>query len=242
MTSAESRYWGVVPAAGSGARMGADCPKQYLELNGSPILQHTLDALLAMPQLRAVVVALAEDDSRWAALPAAREGRIQTTLGGAERADSVLACLLALEGQADAADWVLVHDAARPCVSQAELASLIEALKNDPVGGLLALPVAETVKRADGGQRVADTVDRTDLWLAQTPQMFRYGMLRAALEAAAEQGLSVTDEASALEQAGHAPRLVAGAASNIKVTRPADLPMAERFLAFRDGAADVEKQ
>ncbi len=242
MTIAEPRYWGVVPAAGSGARMGADCPKQYLELKGSAILQHTLDALLGLPLLQAVMVALAQDDTRWAGLAAARDERVKTTRGGAERADSVLACLRALESQADPEDWVLVHDAARPCVSQAELEKLVDSLKNDPVGGLLALPVSETVKRADAGQRVADTVDRRSLWLAQTPQMFRYGMLRAALESAAERGLAVTDEASALEQAGHAPRLVAGSASNIKVTRPADLPMAERYLAFRDQLPEVEKQ
>ncbi len=240
MTAADARFWGVVPAAGSGARMGADCPKQYLELQGVAILQHTLDALLALPLLDTVMVALAAGDQRWQTLPAARDQRVETTPGGAERADSVLACLAALEGRASAADWVLVHDAARPCISQAELEHLVQALRDDPVGGLLALPVSETVKRADDQQRVSATVARDGLWLAQTPQMFRYGMLRSALESAAEQGLTVTDEASALEQAGHAPRLVAGAATNIKVTRPADLPVAERFLAFHGGGSTKE--
>lgn len=229
----ETRYWGVVPAAGSGARMGAESPKQYLELAGRPILQLTLDALLALQGLAGVMVALAEDDHRWSALPAAADSRIKTTTGGAERADSVLACLLALEAEAQSSDWVLVHDAARPCVSLAELETLVAELEEDPVGGLLALPVAETVKRSDGEQRVAATVDRDGLWLAQTPQMFRYGMLRSALESASANGLTVTDEASAMEQAGHAPRLVAGAATNIKITRPADLTLAAGYLAAR---------
>ncbi len=233
MTAAESRFWGVVPAAGSGTRVGADTPKQYLELGGTAVLQHTLDALLALPVLERLMVALAPGDRRWPALAAAGDARIGTTDGGAERADSVLACLLALEADADSDDWVLVHDAARPCVSLAELENLVASLRDDPVGGLLALPVSETVKRADAQQCVAATVDRDGLWLAQTPQMFRYGMLRAALESAAERGATVTDEASALEQAGYAPRLVPGAATNIKITRPADLPVAEAFLAAR---------
>lgn len=234
----EPRFWGVVPAAGSGSRMAAGTPKQYLQLGGAPILQHTLDALLVLPELDGITVALAPGDEHWSALPAADHPRITTTLGGAERADSVLACLRSLADDAAEEDWVLVHDAARPCVSIEELTSLVVSLRQDPVGGLLALPVSETVKRADGEQRVAATVDRDGLWLAQTPQMFRFGLLREALESALAAGRTVTDEASAMEQAGHAPRLVAGAATNIKITRPADLAVAEAFLAARHALAD----
>lgn len=238
MTAAEPRFWAVVPAAGSGSRMAADTPKQYLQLRGTAILQHTLEALLALPQLAGVTVALAADDQRWPTLAVARDARVTTTLGGAERADSVLACLKALEADAATEDWALVHDAARPCVSLAELTQLVATLRDDPVGGLLALPVTETVKRADAEQRVAATIDRDGLWLAQTPQMFRFGALRAALEAAQAAGQKVTDEASAMELAGYAPRLVAGVATNIKITRPADLAVAEAFLAARAANTD----
>ncbi len=231
----KTRVWGVVPAAGVGARMAAQLPKQYLSLDGTAILQHTLHALLALPALEQVMVALATGDEHWPTLAAAQDARVDTTTGGAQRADSVLACLLALEGRAGAEDWVLVHDAARPCISLPELELLLATLGDDPVGGLLALPVADTVKRADAEQRAVATLDREGLWLAQTPQMFRYAMLRSALQAAQEQGLAITDEASAMEHAGHAPRLVPGAATNIKITRPADLALAGHYLAIVRG-------
>lgn len=211
--------------------MAADCPKQYLDLAGAPVLQRTLDALLALGNLDTVVVALAADDSWWRALPAAGYPRIATTTGGARRADSVLACLEALADRAAADDWVLVHDAARPCLARGELERLVHALCDDPVGGLLALPVSETVKRGDSNGKVVETVDRDGLWLAQTPQMFRYGALKSALASALQAGLPVTDESSAMELAGHRPRLVAGEPENIKITRPGDLRVAARNLA-----------
>jgi len=151
-------------------------------------------------------------------------------VGGEQRSDSVLAALEALAGRAQDEDWVLVHDAARPCISAADIARLCAALADDPVGGLLAMPVAETVKRADSRQRVIGTLDRSQLWLAQTPQMFRYGLLLDTLRQSAERGISVTDEASAIEQAGLQPRLVVGNAANIKITRQADLHFAELWL------------
>ncbi len=231
MTAAEPRFWGVVPAAGSGSRMGGERPKQYLELDGTPVLQRTLEALLTLDQLQTVMVALAPGDERWQALPAASYPRVEVTTGGRERADSVLACLRALEARAAAEDWVLVHDAARPCLGAAELLRLVETLVDDGVGGLLAIPVSETVKRADGDGRVLETVERDGLWLAQTPQMFRFGLLKSSLESALEDGRAVTDEASAVEQAGHRPRLVAGEPGNIKITRPGDLRLATLTLA-----------
>jgi 2-C-methyl-D-erythritol 4-phosphate cytidylyltransferase len=224
------RSWAVVPAAGSGARMGSGTPKQYLSLAGQPILQHTLAAMLGWNFLDGIVVALAEGDQRWPLLDAAADARVTAVAGGAERADSVLAGLRNLASRAAPNDWVLVHDAARPCVSAASIAALRETLAEDPVGGLLALPVSETVKRGDAESRVLETVDRSGLWLAQTPQMFRFGLLHDALVAALAGGGSITDEAAAVELAGHRPRLVAGEPGNIKITHPRDLALAEALL------------
>lgn len=239
MTAAEARLWGVVPAAGSGSRMGGERPKQYLELDGAPVLQRTLEALLGLAQLESVMVALAPGDRLWQALPAASYPRVEVTDGGSERADSVLACLRALESRAGIDDWVLVHDAARPCLAASDLRRLVETLADDDVGGLLAIPVSETVKRADGDGRVLETVERDGLWLAQTPQMFRFGLLKASLESALDSGQSVTDEASAMEQAGYRPRLVAGEPGNIKITRPGDLRLAA--LALAENRADNQE-
>jgi 2-C-methyl-D-erythritol 4-phosphate cytidylyltransferase len=233
--AAEQRFWGVVPAAGSGSRLGGERPKQYLDLAGTPVLQRTLDALLSLRHLEMVMVALAPGDAYWQALPASRYPRVQVTTGGRERADSVLACLRALADRAGAHDWVLVHDAARPCLGAGELERLVAALADDPVGGLLAVRVTETVKRADADERVLETVDREALWLAQTPQMFRFGLLLEALESALTAGRIVTDESSALEQAGHRPQLVPGEPENIKITHPGDLRVAARTLAPAPG-------
>jgi 2-C-methyl-D-erythritol 4-phosphate cytidylyltransferase len=223
-----------MPAAGVGSRMGGDVPKQYLQLTGVPVIQRSLEALLHWEPLQAVVVALSRSDNRWPTLPVARDSRVIAVVGGAERSDSVLAGLRALSGRAARSDWVLVHDAARPCLGREELTRLTEALADDPVGGLLAVPVSETVKRADPDDRVAETVPREHLWLAQTPQMFRYGLLCEALEDAAAAAVPVTDEAAALERQGSRPRLVVGSARNIKITRPDDLLLAERYLAMED--------
>ena len=227
---ASSRLWAVMPAAGSGRRMAAAQPKQYLSLGGTPVLQRSIDALLQLDRIEKVVVALAEDDQHWPSLEASRSDRVATTAGGAERSDSVVAGLRALAAEADRDDWVLVHDAARPCLRRTDLERLVESLADDPVGGLLAIPVAETVKRADGESRVLETVPRESLWLAQTPQLFRYGLLLDALLAAQQRGEAVTDEAAAVEAYGSRPKLVAGDPGNIKITRPEDLPLAERYL------------
>jgi 2-C-methyl-D-erythritol 4-phosphate cytidylyltransferase len=217
-------FWLVIPAAGVGARMAADRPKQYLEVAGRCILEHTLDCFLDHPNLLGAVVCLAVDDPYWPSLALAEDPRIRRADGGRERADSVLAGLRALQ-QAGAADddWVLVHDAARPNLARSDLDHLLDTLAMDPVGGLLAVPARDTLKRADAAGRVAQTVDRAVIWQAYTPQMFRLGDLRQALDAALSAGVPITDEASALEWAGKAPRLVEGRADNLKVTRPEDL-------------------
>jgi 2-C-methyl-D-erythritol 4-phosphate cytidylyltransferase len=221
-------YWLVVPAAGSGRRMGAATPKQYLSLAGATVLEHALAPFLADARCRGAVVVLAAGDARWATLPVARHPKVRTVGGGAERRDSVAAGLAALLAQgASPDDWVLVHDAARPCLARADLERLLGALPASPDGALLAVPLADTLKRADDAGRSAATVDRRGLWRALTPQAAPLALLHEALGAAP----GATDEASALEAVGRRPRLVAGAATNVKVTDPADLEFARLVLA-----------
>lgn len=217
-------FWAVVPAAGVGARMRADRPKQYLRLGERTVLEHTLDCFLDHPTLKGLVVCLAEDDPYWPALASASDPRIARAGGGCERADSVLNGLLHLRSLgADDDDWVLVHDAARPNLSRSDLNLLLGELAEDPVGGLLAVPARDTLKRADKAGRVCETVDRSVIWQAYTPQMFRLGQLHRSLADALVSRANITDEASALEWAGLAPRLVEGRADNLKITRPEDL-------------------
>lgn len=231
-------YYALVPAAGAGARMGGERPKQYLSLLGQPLIWHALRSLCAAPVIRRVFVVLAAEDADWPAVAMAVLGPKLQVLrcGGAERADSVRNGLRAMAEQLGdiADDWVLVHDAARPCLSATLIDKLLQELANDAVGGLLATPVADTLKRADGALRSVATVPRAGLWQAQTPQMFRHGTLLQALTAANAQ--TVTDEASAVEMLGLMPRLVASDASNLKVTYPADLRLAEAILRSREEA------
>lgn len=227
-------FWAVIPAAGIGSRMHADRPKQYLQLAGKSILEHTLNCFLDHPCLRGVVISLAEDDPFWPTLSCAGNPRIHIAAGGAERADSVLNALLRL-GELGAAeqDWVLVHDAARPNLVQSDLDLLLAELADDAVGGLLAVPARDTLKRADSDGRVRETIDRSVIWQAYTPQMFRLGALHRALAEALVSDIAVTDEASAIEWAGQSPRLVEGRADNLKVTRPEDLHYLERLWRGR---------
>lgn len=224
-------FFAIVPAAGSGARFGAATPKQYLPVLGKPLLYHTLAALCSAPSLARVTVVLSPGDEFWPDFDwSILGGKLDTVFrGGATRAESVSAGLAALATAATDEDWVLVHDAARPCLSVGQIEGMIAELADDPVGGLLAVPVADTVKRADAGQRVAETVPRDGLWQAQTPQMFRYGLLTRALA----QFPAVTDEAGAVEASGKQPRLVRSDAANLKVTYPADLALAEIILRGR---------
>lgn len=233
MTS--TSYWLVVPAAGRGARYGGDTPKQYLSLGGRTVLEHALAPFLADPRLSGAVVALDPGDAHYATLPLAADRRVERVTGGAERADSVRAGLARVADLAEGADpWVLVHDAARPLVTRTEIDALVGALGDSPDGALLALPVADTLKRAADDGRVAATVDRSGLWRALTPQAFRLSRLMRALAAAG--GRQVTDEAQAIEADGGRPRLVPGLETNLKVTRPGDLAIAARLLAPPTGA------
>jgi len=229
----ESRFWVVVPAAGSARRMGATVPKQYLPLAGRTVIEWSLAPFLAHARTAAVVVVLADQDQRWVQTSAAGDPRVVTTSGGVERMDSVLAGLRALQDRAAPNDWMLVHDAARPCLSGIDLDRLLTEVNDDAVGGLLAAPVVDTLKRADDSERVSQTVPREKLWRALTPQMFRYDLLRRAIENARTRGVAVTDEAQAVEALGFQPKLVAGDSDNIKITLPEDLPRAERILKSR---------
>lgn len=226
------RLWFVVPAAGASRRVGAATPKQYLDLLGRTVLEHSLRVLLSHAGVAGGVVALAAHDEGWSRLPAGLRSRVWTARGGEERCHSVLAGLAALAGAGDD-DWVLVHDAARPCLAAADLERLVATCRDDAVGGLLAVPVADTVKRAGADGRVAETVRREGLWRAQTPQMFRLGLLRRALESAIGAGEAPADEATAVERLGLRPLLVEGSPFNIKITHPADLEFAARVLVAR---------
>ncbi len=231
--TAAGRYWAVVPAAGVGRRMGAAFPKQYLQLNGRTVIEHTLDRLLAQPQLAGIYVALSPDDGWWESTSVANHPMITRVDGGAERCQSVLHALSLLRQSADQSDWVLVHDAVRPCLRQEDLDALIEGLVDHPVGGLLGVPVQDSMKRTDSEGVVAATLAREQLWHAYTPQMFRLGMLHQALRDALAAGLLVTDDASAMEAAGHSPLMVEGHRDNIKITRPEDLELAAFYLHNR---------
>jgi len=223
-----ARCVGLIPAAGRGERLGGEAPKQYLALAGRPMLAHAAAGLLAHPAVEVAFVVLAPDDERWATCDWRAFGDRLAPLwcGGATRRDSVLNGLIAMANVVDPEDWVLVHDAARPCLGRAELERLIEAVREDDVGGILALPLADTLKRDDGADRIAATEPRERLWLAQTPQMFRHGTLLRAVGGAGR----ATDEAQAVEALGLKPRLVAGSPRNLKVTFPGDAAIAERLL------------
>jgi len=224
-----ARLFGLIPAAGSGARFGADTPKQYADIGGRPMLFHAVRALAAHPAIEMVFVVLAVDDRRYAAIDWSPIGARVAPLycGGPTRRASVHNGLIGIGGAVDPDDWMLVHDAARPCLDKETLGRLIATLEGDPVGGILAVPVADTLKRADADGRILRTEPREGLWQAQTPQMFRHGVLVQALGAAGE----VTDEAAAVEALGLAPRLVSGSARNLKVTYPAEVTVAAALIA-----------
>lgn len=234
MTDA-GQCWAVLPAAGTGSRMGGEVPKQYLEVAGATIFEHSLQALLREPRIRGVVVALHPDDQRAALCPLMADDRVRSVQGAQERSGSVLAALHGLSPAAHSGDWVLVHDAARPCLSAADLAALIDRVIDSRTGGILAERMVDTVKQASSDGRVLATLDRSGLWRAQTPQMFRLGELREALARAIDAQSDVTDEASAMEMAGHPVQLVAATGCNLKVTVAADLSQAAWYLQHRKG-------
>ncbi|QEA39273.1 2-C-methyl-D-erythritol 4-phosphate cytidylyltransferase [Pistricoccus aurantiacus] len=224
-----SRLWLIVPAAGQGNRMQADRPKQYLELEGRPVLAHTLARLYQAFPESCLCLCLTEGDPWFDPVwvPFTQWRRVT---GGLERVDSVRNALQSIAGEADEDDWVLVHDVARPCVTREDLLALQAALEDEPVGALLAVPAADTMKRASDTGRIRHTESRERLWHALTPQGFRYGLLKKALGHASSSD-NVTDEASAVEALGLSPRLVTGRRDNLKITRPEDLPLARHILA-----------
>jgi 2-C-methyl-D-erythritol 4-phosphate cytidylyltransferase len=227
--------WVVVPAAGRGTRIGGEIPKQYLNLLGRPLIRHTLERVAAHSRVTGLMIALAADDERWPGWRELKGKPVQTCVGGSERADSVLAGLRALPASVREKDWVLVHDAARPCLRRDDLDRLLDHGAAHEVGAILAAPVRDTLKRANAGGTIDATEPRERLWRALTPQMFRRAALERALESALAAGETVTDEAMALERLGLKPMLVEGADDNIKVTTPADLALAEFLLARLDG-------
>ena len=233
------RYCVILPAAGSGRRMASgETPKQYLSLLNKTIIEWSLSVFLADDRCAAIVVVVANNDLHWPALPIANHRKIRIAQGGAERADSVRNGLVALQGDANArewaSEWILVHDAARPCLQKVDLDALLSTVAADHnplAGGLLATPVADTLKQVDGKQRVVNTVPRHGLWRAQTPQMFRFDVLQRALNSG--HAFSATDESSAVEQMGYQPRIVPGRTDNIKITVAEDLSLAEHILRTR---------
>ncbi len=227
----------LIPAAGAGSRMGSPIPKQYLALSGRPLIEQTLRIFSSSGRISSVAVILSADDVEWdaASIEISSNTRVYRC-GGAIRAQTVLNGLEALRGLVGQDDWILVHDAARPGLTNRLLNRLLDALENDAVGGLLAIPLADTLKRADSEERVAHTERREHLWQAQTPQMFRYSLLLEALKSAIENSSVATDEAQAIEALGLKPKLVAGELRNLKVTYPQDLALIEAILR-----ADADK-
>lgn len=222
--------WAVVPAAGVGRRMGADIPKQYLSLAGKTVLDTTLERLLQHPAVAGIVVAVSDSDEWWPESVFATHEKVIQTTGGRERPDSVLNALQRLEREVDSTTRVLVHDAARPCVRLDDIDKLIDLAFDTDDGGLLGMPVRDTMKRTSVSNQVDNTVERKQLWHAFTPQLFRLDLLNHQLKRALEKGLAVTDEASAMELGGYKPLMVEGMADNLKITRPEDLALAEYYL------------
>jgi 2-C-methyl-D-erythritol 4-phosphate cytidylyltransferase len=230
MTAPTPRIWAVFPAAGVGRRMAAGMPKQYLDLLGRPIVCWAVQSVLDHPAVHAGVIALAEHDDGWDATPVRYERPLHRVTGGAERSDSVLAALEFLIARAGRDDWVIVHDAVRPCVARDDIDRLLAAGLARPDGALLAVPVRDTLKRQEAGGRVRDTASRDGLWHALTPQLFPLVTLYEALNTALERGSPVTDESQAMETAGYQPLLVEGRPTNIKITRRNDLALAAAVL------------
>ncbi len=223
-----ARFHVIIPAAGSGSRMAADAPKQYLNLQGKTLIQHVIEVFEASSQISSIHIILSADDQHWCGVKLNANSKCQVHYcGGDTRAVTVLNGLLAIRPQVSEDDWILVHDAARPGLTNQLLSHLLTTLENDAVGGLLALPLADTLKRADAEQRVSTTVPRADLWQAQTPQMFRYAMLKEALS---KFNGSPTDEAEAIEALGFKPKLVVGELRNLKITYAQDLAVVSALM------------
>jgi len=228
--SDNAKYWVIIPAAGVGSRMGVDKPKQYIPVNGKTIIEHTLDCFLQREEIEKIIVAISSTDEYWPDLSVSKNEKVITAPGGAERYQSVLNSLHVLTDKATENDWVLVHDAARPCLNQSVIDRLIITLRSHDIGGILALPCRDTMKRANSMGEIDETVERDKLWHAQTPQMFRFGKLLSAIEDAFNKNIMITDESMAMERAGYQPLLVHGQQENIKVTHKDDLQHLNSYL------------
>ena len=225
-----SRFWGVIPAAGVGRRMGGNLPKQYLRLHDTPIIIHTLKKLAAMPLIEGIILVIGQDDPYWPELNIPVDIPVRVVIGGEHRVHSVFRGVESIAAELSNNDWILVHDAARPCVRSEDIVMLIDAVGGHECGGILATPVRDTMKQATESNAIKATLDRSSMWHALTPQMFRAPLLFEALKASLEYSEKITDEASALELLGYSPLLVEGHADNIKITRPEDLALAEFYL------------
>jgi 2-C-methyl-D-erythritol 4-phosphate cytidylyltransferase len=223
-------YFAVIVAAGKSTRMNAQVPKPYLPLLNKTVIEWTLHAFLASSLIKKVVVVIAQEDHHWSSLKVSQHPKIVTVIGGAERMDSCINGLEALKDIAQDDDWVLEHDAARPCLSTEALEKMLAELSKEKIGGLLAVPASDTLKRSDPNQYTIETVDRKNVWHALTPQGFRYGLFFKALTMAKQQGTIVTDGAQAIEMCGYQPRLFLGSKQNIKITTAEDLALAEFYL------------
>lgn len=237
MSSTSISVTAIVPAAGVGKRMQTNCPKQYLNLLGKTVLEQTVTKLLASPYVDNVVIALGENDEYFAETPLITHRNVTTVIGGKERVDSVLAGVKTCHHD----QWVMVHDAARPCVQVAEINQLVESCLTNSCGGLLAAKVKDTMKRSNSAQQVTSTVDREQLWHALTPQMFKAGELQIAIETGLANGVVITDESSAIEAAGLPSMLIEASSENLKITQPEDLALAEFILMSQQNKQQERK-
>lgn len=224
------KHWVIIPAAGIGQRMQSPIPKQYLKLGKKSVIEHTLDVFIKTPEIHRIIVALHSNDPYWATLDFSHTSKIETTQGGKQRADSVLHALRLIVCDAAPDDWVLVHDAVRPCLTPNVLRYLLTELQESAIGGLLGIPVSDTLKWVDNDNMVTTTVSREHLWCAQTPQMFRFHLLYDALQKVCEEKVAITDDASAIEWLGYQPKMVFGCSKNLKITHPSDLALAQYFI------------
>jgi 2-C-methyl-D-erythritol 4-phosphate cytidylyltransferase len=223
--------WVIIPAAGIGSRMQSTKPKQYLKLADKTVLEHSVACFDSLDEVKQIVVCLNPSDQYWDSISAGVSAKVVATEGGASRAESVMNGLSKLEGLVAEGDWVMVHDAARPCLSAKALERLIEQVSDSKVGGILATPIRDTLKQSNTDGTISQTLDRSVVWSAQTPQMFRFDILFKALQTGLAEGRAITDEASAIEMMGLSVRLVEGEARNLKITTPDDLLLAEFWMS-----------
>ena len=225
-----NKYWVVIPAAGIGKRMGSDIPKQYVSVRGKTVIEHTIDNFISRKEIQNICISISESDNYWSTLPISKNKKIITTVGGNERYESVYNGLRALQDKANDDDWVLVHDAVRPCLKKSIIDRLITDISSHDVGGILALPCFETMKRVNNNKQVEETINREIIWRAQTPQIFKYKKLLLAIEKAINENILITDEAMAMELSNYKPIVIMGDEKNIKITHKDDLKHLELFL------------